>query len=134
MGQRKFSRALAEEFGRPENRVNLAVSLNNLGLVQEGSDDLDGAAKSLREAVETLHTLAEEFGRSEDRGSLAVSLNNLGSVQWGSGALDGAAESLREAAGIRQALADKSGAPEHSQAVTQLKAALEELKKLREGG
>ena len=74
---------------------------------------------------ELARAMAEEVGDPKSRTRLAESLNLLGLVRKQSGDLDGAAESLREALGIRQALADESGAPEHSQAVAELKALLE---------
>ena len=127
-------RALAEEVGGPESRSDLAASLNSLGNVQRRRGDLEGAADSHREALGIRWALAEEFVGSESLANLATSLNNLGEVQRRRGDLEGAADSLREALGIRRALADESGEPEHLQAAAQLKARLEELKRLREGG
>ena len=127
-------RALAEEVGGPEIRSALALSLSNLGAVQESRGDLEGAAERLREAVGIRRALAEEVGGPEIRSALALSLSNLGAVQHGRGDLEGAADSDREALGIRQALGDESGEPVHLQAVAQLKARLEELKRPREGG
>ena len=122
-----IQRELAGETGSPDARRGLAASLYNLGWVQRKSDGWGGAAESLREALGIWRELAGETGSPDDRRGLADSLNVLGWVQRGSDDLGGAAESLREALGIRRALGD-------SQAVAELKAELEELENLREGG
>ena len=95
---------------------------------------MEGAADSLRDALGIRRALAEEVGGPESRSALADSLHYLGVLQQSRGDLEGAADSHREALGIRQALSDESGDPVHLQAVAQLKAGLEELKKPREGG
>ena len=123
-------RKLAEEVGDPGSRRGLATSLNNLGALQRAVGDLDGAAESWREALGILRALAEEVGDPGSRRGLATLLHNLGEFQRASGDLDGAAESCRESLEIWRAL----GVPEDSQAVARLKTALEELKRLREGG
>ena len=130
----EIRRALADEVGVPESRAGLAQSLSNLGVVQRRRGDLEGAAESFRESLRIWRALADEVGGPESRSHLAASLNNLGNVQRSRGDLEGAAETWREALGIRQALADESGEPVHLQAVTQLKAGLEGLKKSHEGG
>ena len=130
----EIRRALADEVGVPESRAGLAQSLSNLGVVQRRRGGLEGAAESFRESLRIWRALADEVGGPESRSHLAASLNNLGNVQRSRGDLDGAAETWREALGIRQALADESGDPVHLQAVAQLKAGLEGLKKSHEGG
>ena len=112
-------RAEADEVGGPETRSDLAVSLNNLGAVQERRGDLEGAAERHWEALGIRRALADEVGGPETRSALADSLNELGVVQERRGDLEGAAERHREALGIRRALADEVGGPETRSALAQ---------------
>ena len=82
-------RTLADEVGGPESRSDLAVSLNDLGVVQGRRGDLEGAAERHREALGIRRALADEVGGPESRSALADSLHYLGAVQESRGDLDG---------------------------------------------
>ena len=96
-------RLLAEQ-NKPSWLPNLALTLNNLAVLQWNQNDYDSAEKGYREALAIRRDLAS--GNSQKYlPDVAATMNNLANLQWSRNDYDSAEKGYREALAIRRDLA-----------------------------
>ena len=96
--------------GSPQALRDLAISLNNLGLVAEAQGDRPQAETVYRESLALRRQLAERLnGTPEALRDLSVSLDNLGRVAQARGDWQQADRVYRESLALRRQLVERLG-------------------------